>query len=234
MGQVGFFFYPGDWDKDTRVLTLQCRGAWIDLLGELWAHDGTVSWYVPDFARFWGCTDIEAQSILSDLSFYKTANIKCDCETVSGICPGFVRRFSGVGHTVCHGIVTVVSRRAQRELKERENARLRKEAERQRKASHRNVTNVSHENPGALLNPSPSPSLFKSQKDTLVDEAKPELSVQDLVDSWNEWFRGKLPTVVWPLSSDRQRKALLRIKEHKSLEFWEAVFTNISTSNFLM
>lgn len=65
------------------------------------------------------------------------------------------------------------------------------------------------------------------------DEEAGKLTVKDLVDSWNESFGDLLPRVVLPLSGSRQRKALLRVKEHQSLDYWQRVFTNIAGSDFL-
>lgn len=253
MAQAGFFFYPGDWHKDTRVLTLQCRGAWIDLLGELWEHGGSVSWFVSDYARFWGCDSVEAMTILSQLGFYKTANVLCDCKTEgrSGvvICPAFVRPFSGGASLICHGIVTVLSRRASRELKARESDRLRKKAERDRRNVTRKSRSKSRSNPAPLLNPSPSPSLLLSIEENHKNDSlsstlstsvtqngkkAPEISVKELVEDWNDWFDKKLPKVTLPLNRTREARTRLRLKEHPTLEFWTRVFKNIAKTPFLL
>ncbi len=63
---------------------------------------------------------------------------------------------------------------------------------------------------------------------------KPDLSVKDLVDSWNEVFKGRLPQVQWPLSKGRHRKCAHRLKEHSRLDFWQRVFDNIGESRFLL
>lgn len=37
MGKKPFFpFFTGDWVQDTRILSLQAKGAWIDLLTAMW------------------------------------------------------------------------------------------------------------------------------------------------------------------------------------------------------
>lgn len=209
MGQVGFFFYPGDWNKDTRVLTLQCRGAWIDLLGELWEHGGYVRWMLSDYARFWGCDVQTADAVVRDLSRLNTANVTWHED----------------------GSVTVESRRIKRESSIRESNRLRKQQERERKARHRDVTdNVTRKSKSSSESESESESLL-SQTDTLVDET---FSVRDLVDSWNDVFKNRLPSVEWPLSTSRQRKAAARIKEHRNIEFWQKVFDRIGESRFLL
>ncbi len=209
MSQVGFFFYPGDWNKDTRVLTLQCRGAWIDLLGELWEQGGSVRWLLTDYARFWGCDEKTADAVVRDLSRLNTANVTFDVD----------------------GYVTVESRRIKREALTRESARLRKQQERERKARHREVTgNVTAKSNASSESESESESLLDQKEDI----RRPELSVQDLVDSWNEVFKDKLPLVEWPLSTTRHRKANARLKEHRTLEFWQQVFDKIGESRFLL
>ncbi len=69
------------------------------------------------------------------------------------------------------------------------------------------------------------------KEDTLVDET---FSVRDLVDSWNDVFKNRLPSVEWPLSASRHRKATARLKEHRTLEFWQQVFDKIGESRFLL
>ncbi len=170
MSQPGFFFYPGDWYKDTRVLTLACRGAWIDLLGELNEHAGAVSWLMSDYARFWGCTEEVAGEIVRELSRLNTADVTTDS----------------------HGIVTVMSRRMKRELIVRENTKLRKRAERDRKhvtrKSQDDVTPLSASSSSPSLNPSPSPSPSPEEK---ILSSK--VSVSDFTDAWNKLLGEHLP-----------------------------------------
>lgn len=69
----------------------------------------------------------------------------------------------------------------------------------------------------------------------IVEKTKSDsFSVTDLVNSWNEWFEGKLSKVQLPLSKSRLRKANLRLKEHPSVEFWKTVFEQINKSQFLL
>lgn len=69
--------------------------------------------------------------------------------------------------------------------------------------------------------------------DLKIEENPDAFHVQDLVDSWNDVFGDLLPKVEWPLSPSRHRKAALRVKEHQSLDFWQKVFDQISSSDFL-
>jgi hypothetical protein len=77
------------------------------------------------------------------------------------------------------------------------------------------------------------PDLIKSpKKDSFVN--KPDMSVEEFVESWNEWFDGVLPKVEWPLVESRKLKIQSRLKEHKNLDFWKQVFANINASSFLL
>lgn len=53
-----------------------------------------------------------------------------------------------------------------------------------------------------------------------------------LFDLWNEVVTGILPTVRKPLSSDRQKKCAVRMKEH-SLQEWREIFRLMITTPFL-
>jgi len=52
-------FYPADWIKDTRTLSLEARGAWIDLICAMWEAPvrGKLDWTVSQFEIFLGCRD---------------------------------------------------------------------------------------------------------------------------------------------------------------------------------
>jgi hypothetical protein len=66
------------------------------------------------------------------------------------------------------------------------------------------------------------------------EKAEGEISAEELVESWNDAFRDRLPGVVLPMAESRRKKILKRLKEHPSREFWEKVFTNINASAFLL
>lgn len=93
------------------------------------------------------------------------------------------------------------------------------------------------------------PNPENPKKDSLVDEPgnttdptaqliksgkpKSDLSVQDLIESWNEQLAPPLPSVLWPLSASRHRKAAMRLREHPGMDFWITVFQKVLASNFL-
>lgn len=76
------------------------------------------------------------------------------------------------------------------------------------------------------------PDLIKNHKNDSPQRS--EISVTELVESWNEVFSGKLPSVLMPLSRSRELKARARLKEHQSQDFWQTVFNRIGASRFLL
>ena len=70
--------------------------------------------------------------------------------------------------------------------------------------------------------------------DTKSISSECSFSVTDFVDSWNSYFKGKLPSVRLPLATSRQRKVQARLRDHPDLEFWKLVFAKVWNSKFLM
>ena len=73
--QPGFFFYTGDWLKDTRCLSLEARGAWIDLLCALWESPtrGEITWPLQALDQYLGTIERDgliysAMEILEELA----------------------------------------------------------------------------------------------------------------------------------------------------------------------
>ena len=99
-----FQFYPTDWQADTAELSVAAKGAWIQCLCKLHLakRRGKMRRSMPAWARLFGTTEAEADTLLREIS-------DCDCADVT------------FGNTY----VTVMSRRMERERKEREAARLR-------------------------------------------------------------------------------------------------------------
>lgn len=112
MKAPAFQFYVGDYMQDTRMISLAARGAWMDLLCKMWTaqNRGQVTSSVVGYARLFGCTVEQAQTVIDEL-------LDSDvCETV----------------TERDGKVTLINRRMSREAKEREGANLRQERYRER------------------------------------------------------------------------------------------------------
>lgn len=230
MSQPGFFFYTGDWLKDTRILSPVARGCWADALCFLTENGGQVSWPISSYARFWGVSDADAVAILEEIRDSNTGNVE----------------MRSAWQNDGKMMATLSCRRILREHQKR------LETKRKRADAGKKGAAIRWQ---AMANDAPLPSLFPSpslliSKDTYVDASadapqpglgcittearKPDMSVQEFVESWNEWFSGKLPQVIWPLSSSRQRKATMRLKERPDMLFWKQVFGKIKTSDFLL
>lgn len=77
-------FYIGDYLKDTRVLPLAVRGAWVDLILFMWDAPvrGELLGTYEDFARLLSCTVQEAEFALNLLEAKKTADISKQGEQI--------------------------------------------------------------------------------------------------------------------------------------------------------
>jgi uncharacterized protein YdaU (DUF1376 family) len=218
MPHLPFFkFFPADWIQDTRILSLDSRGAWIDLLCAMWIapERGKITWTADQLRQYLGP---KADQVVAELiATGMLDSVTCNANV-----------------TQCNENVTLISRRMVREseayeLKKKQTLeRVRRYRERKQQGD------VTQE----LRNRSQMSDVRRDnhKNDSLSSEASSDdrLTVKDLVDSWNEEFTGKLPTVEWPLSTSRHRKAAARLKEHEAVQFWNRVFTNIRGSPFLL
>jgi uncharacterized protein YdaU (DUF1376 family) len=112
-------FFPNDYLADTRGLSPEEKGMWMDLICYAWQSPtrGTISYPIDSLSRMLGASREALEAVLKSLRFQGIAEITFDS----------------------HANVTVVSRRMLRDEKERDSARLRKQRER----SHTNVTEES-------------------------------------------------------------------------------------------
>lgn len=69
--------YVGDYLKDTRVLPLSVRGAWVDLILFMWDNPvrGELTGTIEEFSRLMSCDPKEAEFALNLLKQKKTADI---------------------------------------------------------------------------------------------------------------------------------------------------------------
>jgi len=93
-----FQWYPNDYIRDTRILSLAAWGAWADMLNFMWyaPERGSLSGTYEQLARQLSCSIPEIQNILDELSVTKTADV-----------------------TICNNLVTVINRRMYRDERER-------------------------------------------------------------------------------------------------------------------
>lgn len=63
-------FFPADYVRDTRLLSLAARGAWMDLLCHMWHPDrrGTIRHPLPVLARLLQIPEVEARAILEEIA----------------------------------------------------------------------------------------------------------------------------------------------------------------------
>lgn len=60
-------FYIGDYIRDTRMLPLNVRGAWVDIILQSWDNDGEVIGTMEDIARLISCSTEEAILVIQKL-----------------------------------------------------------------------------------------------------------------------------------------------------------------------
>lgn len=105
MGKTPSFpLYPSDIIRDTRILSLTARGAWSDFL--YFAHSsperGKLTYSLSGWARLWGCSEAMANECIQEICNAKIGDV-----------------------TFCNGHVTLENRRMRREVKVKEQTRLR-------------------------------------------------------------------------------------------------------------
>ncbi len=63
-------FFPGDWIRDTRVLTASAKGAWIDLICAMWTspEPGVISLRLSAFGRLIGLPEERTAQVLDELA----------------------------------------------------------------------------------------------------------------------------------------------------------------------
>lgn len=105
-------------DTEIRKCTLATRGAWYESFLRICRDDtDRIEGTYDQLARLWGCTLDEARAVVTELSNTKTCSV-----------------------TVCNNICTLINRRRNRMLKEREKTRKRVANHRIEKRSNGNVT----------------------------------------------------------------------------------------------
>lgn len=109
-----FQFYPGDWLKNTRHLSLQAKGAWIDILSLMWDSEnkGKLSLSWKALSRAIGASIKSTKKVVNEL-------------VKTGVCDMNQNVTCNADVTKCSSDVTLVNRRMYREAQDREKTRLR-------------------------------------------------------------------------------------------------------------
>ena len=99
-------YYPTDWTLDTRILSLEARGAWIDILGALWHSKtrGQLTLPAKAWASILGTNEAKFMEIANELKTTEVADV-----------------------TFGNSDVTLISRRILREEKQRSSTKERVE-----------------------------------------------------------------------------------------------------------
>lgn len=99
-----FPLYPADIIRDTRILSLEAKGAWCDFLffAHSSDHRGKLTYTVSGWARLWGCDVATAQRCINEIKDTNIGNV-----------------------TICNDEVTLTNRRMVKEEKIKEQTKLR-------------------------------------------------------------------------------------------------------------
>jgi len=99
-----FPLYPADIIRDTRILSLEARGAWCDFLffAHSSEHRGKLTYTISGWARLWGCDVATAQRCINEIKDTNIGNV-----------------------TICNDDVTIINRRMVKEEKIKEQTKLR-------------------------------------------------------------------------------------------------------------
>jgi len=122
-----FQFYPNDWARDLEEHTLEIEGAWIRICCKLWWSDtrGKLTKTVLQWGRI---LRVSVEDTIRILNYIKNENIgKISCD-----------------FRECNDFVTVISRRMERDEKDREMNRLRVKRFREKQECNAPVTEMKH------------------------------------------------------------------------------------------
>lgn len=159
-----FQFYPADWVNDTRMLDLQSKGAWFEIINAMWnaPNRGVISGTLEEFSLLLGCY-IDVTTVILDR--FERQNI-CD----------FYRDGNGV--------VTLKCRRMIREEAEREHNRERVAKFRKKQSCNGDVTsNVTDKKTEVISQ--------KTEKEPPISPKGNESGLFDLVQETNGTRNGK-------------------------------------------
>lgn len=118
--QPAFQFYIGDWLKDTGTLSLESRGAWIDLLCFMWHSKdrGLLCYTIQEYSRLLRTSKQKAIKVIFELIDLKI----CDCF----LGKKKIEKIENVkNETFCNTKVTLINRRMFNEAIDKNYNRLR-------------------------------------------------------------------------------------------------------------
>lgn len=216
-------FYPSDWIQDTRVLSAEAKGAWLDLICAMWiAPDrGQLNWTGRQFMNFLAVDEKRAEHLLEELK--AVANIAMDKKTEA---------------TFGDGKVTVKSRRILREEHKHWQA-LERNRRYKRRKSDAETTKRLQTSDFRLKNKTKSkpsraePEADKTESIRIGEKDHKWPTPEALVALYNAEAAANLPeiTMISPKRREKMRQFLVKFPK---LDFWKEVFLETKKSKFLM
>ena len=227
-----FQFFPLDWLADTTILSNEAKGAYIDILCQLWLSDtpGQRTWYKKEFTNMLRLFEHEHDV---EGPIYEIASV---CEV------HFRDSDDNMSDFETCATITVISRRMTRDwlklskLKSKHKKYNDQRTTKQRPDNDRKTTDRSQklEVRSQKLEEEYIPPKSPLQGDQPVLSLVKILSPAQFGEDWNNYYDGKLPRIELPLSEDRKRKLKSRLSRHSQDEYWQVVFDHIAESDFLM
>jgi uncharacterized protein YdaU (DUF1376 family) len=184
-----FQWYPNDYLRDTRILSLSSRGAWADMLNYMWYSEerGLLTGTHEQFARMLSCSIPEIENVLNELNVTQVADV-----------------------TNSNGVVTVINRRMHREEKERKSTRLRVQKFRNGKCNTDSNANITP--PSSTSSSSTKKETIKKEKISLVENCFVNIP-NALILKWREVSPGInindeiKKAELWLLSNPEKRRS---------------------------
>lgn len=198
-------FYFADYLRDTRTLSIQARGAWMDVLCIMWfsQEKGRCNADVTQMKRLWGVENEAAEAILEELIASKICDVERDC----------------------NGNVTLINRRMVRDEKERQSTKDRVKRFREKKSNaecNADVTGMKRK-----CNTASSSSL--KENTLVVSGANNGCPHQEIISLYHE-LCPTLPRVrQWTPKRQKQLRARwLSSKDYQDTEWWREFFKYIA------
>jgi uncharacterized protein YdaU (DUF1376 family) len=176
VGKTGFFLYIGDYLKDTRCLTAEARGCYVDWLCVLFEYGGTVTWPVANFAQYSGVSEDTALHVLNQLSLTNVADVEWQTHS------------KGIAKDSKIVVAKLSNRRMVREARKQVEIRG-KRIEAGRAGGSKRWQNFDSKH-STLLNPSLNPSLNLKEDKKKRGAASAPIAPPDWIkiETWDEWL----------------------------------------------
>ena len=164
----GFFYYPADFDRDTRYCSLAATGAWIKMLNAMWfaSTRGELTLPLVGYARLLGTPVDQAGVVLNELIDYGVCDAYLGDSRMEPltVLPDELLHVTKSNKQVTQKI-TVVNRRISREENERKSTASRVSDYRKRREKQKSTGNVT-----------PPSSISSSSSGTKVPQKETDVS----------------------------------------------------------